>query len=600
MRGRVIQGFFPGGRVRVPPPPVVQQRPTVPRVGPPAPAFPPRPALIQRHGGNDSFAVDPARLGLATGGGRPLPGAVRSQMEAALGADCSGVRVHVGPQAERIGAIAFTTGTDIYFAPGRFQPETAPGRQLLGHELVHVIQQRQGRVRSLHGAALAVVQDRALEAEADRLGQRAAAGGSSARPKVIPGPPQPRAAAGAASRSGAAIRFAGAVPAAELAMPNGGWATATAHKSQLANGQSHSLFLLPKVVQTCHTSGLRSSWPVASGAGYAPAAAFPHGGSAFGRRGGGRIVQRMESGGSPQQGRRAGGYGTFQEPDDGSEVPNVFTNTLSAVDPSGFMTLLRLLSETSENLETIGGSLGQFGASMQQNYPTAISVSGGGATVLSLGASVWVAYGGLRGIPSLGEAPTRTSAELVGLFANFLSIFGNIFGGLSNLLQVVISVISGQTFDMLSNVGLSFYFVAELNDLTKNFLKLLNRYFSRQNGDLETAQRACGGFLSDADAKRTLGKMFGSILILVGLGLSASWWSASALTLAMMKFSGTLAASIGAIVKLGFQIAEFGWGPTVATPVVQLCVAMSNFISWIRGELYTFFCAPAYPQISLA
>ena len=58
------------------------------------------------------------------------------------------MRVHVGPQAERIGAIAFTIGSDIYFAPGRYQPDTVYGRQLLGHELAHVVQQRAGRARN--------------------------------------------------------------------------------------------------------------------------------------------------------------------------------------------------------------------------------------------------------------------------------------------------------------------------------------------------------------------------------------------------------------------------------------------------------------------
>jgi Domain of unknown function (DUF4157) len=78
------------------------------------------------------------------------------------------------PQAERIGAIAFTLGSDIYFAPGRFQPDTVHGQQLLGHELAHVVQQRAGRVRNPLGSGIAVVQDHALEAEADRLGHRAA------------------------------------------------------------------------------------------------------------------------------------------------------------------------------------------------------------------------------------------------------------------------------------------------------------------------------------------------------------------------------------------------------------------------------------------
>jgi hypothetical protein len=50
-------------------------------------------------------------------GGRPLPDSVRGQMESAFRADFRGVRIHIGPQAERIGALAFTMGNDIYFAP---------------------------------------------------------------------------------------------------------------------------------------------------------------------------------------------------------------------------------------------------------------------------------------------------------------------------------------------------------------------------------------------------------------------------------------------------------------------------------------------------
>ena len=153
-----------------PPAPAFAARPP----GPPAPAFAGRQGAVQRHGAGGAFAVDSRALGLGAGGGKPLPDAVRGKMEAALGADFSAVRVHVGPQAERIGAIAFTVGSDIYFAPGRFQPDTVHGQQLLGHELAHVVQQRAGRVRNPLGSGLAVVQDHALEAEADRLGRHAA------------------------------------------------------------------------------------------------------------------------------------------------------------------------------------------------------------------------------------------------------------------------------------------------------------------------------------------------------------------------------------------------------------------------------------------
>jgi hypothetical protein len=175
MSGFVIQGDFVGGRPRMPAAP--------PKAGP-------RPPLAQHHGGSASFAVDPARLGLANGGGKPLPDAVRGQMEAALGADFSAVRVHVGPQAERIGAVAFTMGTDLYFAPGRFRPDTMEGKQLLGHELAHVVQQRAGRVRNPTGVGVAIVQDRALENEADCLGRRAAAYHPPSGQPVAPGAPR--------------------------------------------------------------------------------------------------------------------------------------------------------------------------------------------------------------------------------------------------------------------------------------------------------------------------------------------------------------------------------------------------------------------------
>jgi len=94
-------------------------------------------------------------------------------MEAALGANFSDVRVHVGPEASSIGAIAFTWGSNIHFAPGQYNPHTPHGQFLLGHELAHVVQQRAGRVSNPFGGGVAVVQDQSLEAEADRLGHMA-------------------------------------------------------------------------------------------------------------------------------------------------------------------------------------------------------------------------------------------------------------------------------------------------------------------------------------------------------------------------------------------------------------------------------------------
>ena len=107
-------------------------------------------------------------------GGLPLPSDVRTKMETAFSTDFSDVRVHVGHEATALGAIAYTWGTNIHFAPGQYNPHTLQGQKLLGHELWHVLQQKQGRVRNPFGGGVAVVQDHALEAEADRMGIKAA------------------------------------------------------------------------------------------------------------------------------------------------------------------------------------------------------------------------------------------------------------------------------------------------------------------------------------------------------------------------------------------------------------------------------------------
>lgn len=122
-----------------------------------------------------STGVDAFRVSLQPKtGGQPLPSEVRSKMEAAFGADFSDVRVHVGHEASRIGAIAYTWGSNIHFAPGHYNPHTLQGQKVLGHELWHVVQQKSGRVKNPFGGGVAVVQDHALEAEADRMGEKAA------------------------------------------------------------------------------------------------------------------------------------------------------------------------------------------------------------------------------------------------------------------------------------------------------------------------------------------------------------------------------------------------------------------------------------------
>lgn len=110
--------------------------------------------------------------------GTGMPDAVQANMENSLGIELSGVRLHKNSeQAEKVGALAFTRGNDLHFAPGQFRPDTAHGRELIGHELTHVVQQRQGRVKATAQAAgLPINDDPSLEKEADEMGKLAAQG----------------------------------------------------------------------------------------------------------------------------------------------------------------------------------------------------------------------------------------------------------------------------------------------------------------------------------------------------------------------------------------------------------------------------------------
>lgn len=108
-------------------------------------------------------------------GGSSLPDSVRAPMESSLGADLSSVRVHQGDHVPALGAMAFTQGNDVHFAPGRYDPGSDSGRDLIGHELAHVVQQRAGRVQATGDVSGVPLNDSAsLEAEADSAGHRAA------------------------------------------------------------------------------------------------------------------------------------------------------------------------------------------------------------------------------------------------------------------------------------------------------------------------------------------------------------------------------------------------------------------------------------------
>lgn len=115
---------------------------------------------LQAAGGNASVgrllrsATDAADVTLAPsltariqdrhGAGERLRADVTHRFGAALGEPLTDVRIHRDSEAaalaDSVQARAFTAGSDIFFAAGAYQPDTAAGAQLLAHELAHTAQ----------------------------------------------------------------------------------------------------------------------------------------------------------------------------------------------------------------------------------------------------------------------------------------------------------------------------------------------------------------------------------------------------------------------------------------------------------------------------
>jgi hypothetical protein len=116
------------------------------------PRFRTHPILgLQRNVGNQAIyrtfkgQLETSRDAFGGGGGESLSQPVRALFESRLGHDFRSVRVHTdahaAESARALRARAYTTGADIAFGAGEYAPETQKGRQLLAHELTHVVQQ---------------------------------------------------------------------------------------------------------------------------------------------------------------------------------------------------------------------------------------------------------------------------------------------------------------------------------------------------------------------------------------------------------------------------------------------------------------------------
>jgi hypothetical protein len=92
-----------------------------------------------------------AELQGAKGHGQALDPNLQASMGQAMGADFSGVKVHTDTQSDQLNqsiqAKAFTTGQDVFFRQGEYQPKSRSGQELIAHELTHVVQQKGGGIQ---------------------------------------------------------------------------------------------------------------------------------------------------------------------------------------------------------------------------------------------------------------------------------------------------------------------------------------------------------------------------------------------------------------------------------------------------------------------
>jgi hypothetical protein len=111
-------------------------------------------SLVQRRenisGGEASTDLE-SSIQSARGKGQSLEPNLQAKMGQAMGADFSGVKVHTDSQSDQLNksiqAKAFTTGQDVFFRQGTYDPSSRGGQELIAHELTHVVQQDQTKIR---------------------------------------------------------------------------------------------------------------------------------------------------------------------------------------------------------------------------------------------------------------------------------------------------------------------------------------------------------------------------------------------------------------------------------------------------------------------
>ena len=111
--------------------------------------------------------IEVADIVATAGEGGALPEALRQQMEAFFNARFDDVRLSIDDRLPARGIAALACGSRLAIAPAAYAPDTVAGRSLIAHELMHVLQQREGALATAGLSRPTVFGDEALEAEAE-------------------------------------------------------------------------------------------------------------------------------------------------------------------------------------------------------------------------------------------------------------------------------------------------------------------------------------------------------------------------------------------------------------------------------------------------
>ncbi len=131
--------------------------------------------FLAQRSAEGSFEVDDdtaSAIREKKGSGQALDEGVAQKAGSVLGQDFSHVNVHTDSKADalsrKVGAKAFTTGSDIFFKQGAYAPKSDEGQKLISHELTHVVQQGEG-VPEVQGKMTVNDPNDQYEAEADKV-----------------------------------------------------------------------------------------------------------------------------------------------------------------------------------------------------------------------------------------------------------------------------------------------------------------------------------------------------------------------------------------------------------------------------------------------